>query len=254
MTRLKTSTHRLECLALSAMLLPAAAGAPGQSDMKSEPTNWTAAHKAMIRQIMRYGLTDERVLDAMRTVRRHAFIPESERVGDPYGDHPNPIGHGQTISQPYIVAYMTERIQVRPGEKVLEIGTGSGYQAAILAELGADVYTIEIVAPLAEHARRALEAEGYGRVHVRRGDGYQGWPEHAPFDAIIVTCAPDAVPPKLVEQLAEGGRMIVPVGEYGQRLVILRKREGRVERQDDLSVRFVPMVHGKDPEPSDPDP
>ena len=128
---------------------------------------------------------------------------------------------------------------------MLEIGTGSGYQAAILAELGADVYTIEIIPELADHARKALAEEGYAKVHVRTGDGYKGWPEHAPFDAIIVTCAPDDVPPALVEQLKDGGRMIVPVGEGTQRLVILRKKDGKVEKEEDLAVVFVPMVHGK---------
>jgi protein-L-isoaspartate(D-aspartate) O-methyltransferase len=196
-----------------------------------------------------YGIKDPRVLHAMGKARRHAYIPESHRrLADPYGDHPCPIGHNQTISQPFIVAYMTERLQLKPGEKVLEIGTGSGYQAAILAELGADVYSIEIVPELADHARRVLAAEGHGRVRVLTGDGYKGWAEHAPFDAVIVTCAPDDVPPALVEQLREGGRMIVPIGAGFQRLVILRKEAGGLRRADDLAVRFVPMVHA-DPEP-----
>ena len=200
----------------------------------------------MIATLKAYGIKDPEVLRAMETVRRHEYIPVSHRhAADPYGDHPCPIGHGQTISQPYIVAYMTERIAPETGDKVLEIGTGSGYQAAILAELGADVYTIEIIPELADHARKALAEEGYAKVHVRTGDGYKGWPEHAPFDAIIVTCAPDDVPPALVEQLRDGGRMIVPVGEGTQRLVILRKKDGEVEKEEDLAVVFVPMVHGK---------
>ena len=201
----------------------------------------------MISQIKAYGVTNERVLAAMSTVRRPEYIPEPYRAKtNPYGDHPCPIGHGQTISQPFIVAYMTQRIDPAPGEKILEIGTGSGYQAAILAELGADVFTIEIIPELAGHARRVLAAEGYPRVHVLSGDGYKGWPEYAPFDAIIVTCAPEDVPQALVDQLREGGRMIVPVGGLSQRLVILRKLHGRVQITDDLPVVFVPMVHGED--------
>jgi protein-L-isoaspartate(D-aspartate) O-methyltransferase len=208
---------------------------------------WDQAREAMVRQIERYGVRDEKILQAMRKVRRHLFIPRDHRPGaaTAYGDHPCPIGHGQTISQPYIVAYMTERLALKTGEKVLEVGTGSGYQAAVLAELGAKVYSIEIVPELAAHAARALAAEGYGNVKVLAGDGYRGWPEHAPFDAVIVTCAPEKVPRALVAQLREGGRMILPLGAYSQRLVLLRKREGKIEREDDIRVRFVPMVRGK---------
>jgi protein-L-isoaspartate(D-aspartate) O-methyltransferase len=193
-----------------------------------------------------YGIKDKAVLAAMAKVRRHMYIPMRYRWRcNPYGDYPCPIGYAQTISQPYIVAYMTEQMNVKTGEKVLEIGTGSGYQAAILAELGAEVCSIEIVRELAEHAKKVLKDEGYGKVKVLRGDGYKGWPEQAPFDVIIVTCAPEKVPKKLVEQLKEGGRMILPVGKYFQRLVILRKKKGKVIRENDLSVRFVPMVHEK---------
>lgn len=246
MRSLKTGRVRLEWVRLwwATWLLVSVCG---RADMKRDENQWMAERETMVRQVARYGVRDESVLNALRMVRRHEYIPEAARGGcDPYGDHPCPIGHGQTISQPYIVAYMTEQMRVRPGEKVLEIGTGSGYQAAILAELGAEVYSIEIVAPLAEHARRVLDAEGYGRVKVLTGDGYRGWPEHAPFDVVIVTCAPDDVPPELVDQLAEGGRMIVPVGRGIQRLVILLKRNGRVEKHADLSVRFVPMVRGSE--------
>ncbi len=203
----------------------------------------------MVDQIEAYGVRSTSVLDAMRKVRRHVYIPEGfGRVLDPYGDHPCPIGYGQTISQPFIVAYMTEKVAPQAGEKILEIGTGSGYQAAILAEMGAEVYSIEIVAELAAHARKVLAAEGYGQVKVLAGDGYQGWPDHAPFDVIIVTCAPESIPAALVQQLKEGGRMILPVGGdvHTQRLVILRKQEGNIVQQDDLMVRFVPMVKGRE--------
>ncbi len=217
-----------------------------RAETRARETDEAMGHTTMIAQIERYGIRDPRVIRAMAQVQRHRFIPEKYlEACNAYGDHPCPIGFGQTISQPFIVAYMTERIAPEAGEKVLEIGTGSGYQAAILAELGADVYSIEIIPELADHARRALSEEGYAKVHVRTGDGYKGWPEHAPFDAIIVTCAPDDVPPALVEQLKDGGRMIVPVGEGAQRLVILRKKDGKAEKEEDLAVVFVPMVHGK---------
>lgn len=201
------------------------------------------AREVMVRQLIAYGIQDEKVIAAMRKVRRHNFLPAGYFSRDAYGDHPLPIGHGQTISQPYIVAYMTERIAPRPGEKVLEIGTGSGYQAAVLAELGADVYSIEIVAELASHSTAVLAREGY-KCTVKYGDGYQGWPEHAPFSVIIVTCAPEELPEKLVEQLADGGRMILPLGASFQRLVILRKKGGSFVTEDDLPVRFVPMIKG----------
>lgn len=207
---------------------------------------WTAARAEMMRQLRVYGVRDGRVLEAMNKIWRHRFIPEKYLgLVSPYGDHPCPIGYGQTISQPYIVAYMTEKIDPKPGENILEIGTGSGYQAAVLAEMGADVYTIEIVPELAEHAGNVLKAEGYSGVHVLAGDGYKGWPEFAPFDAVIVTCAPEEVPQALVDQLRDGGRMILPLGVGFQRLVILRKKGGQVEIQEDLPVAFVPMVHGK---------
>jgi len=226
------------------------AGRPA-ADTGERPTeraveDWPEERAFMVQQLEAYGVADQRVLDAMAKVRRHVYIPAGYRSrAAAYGDHPGPIGHGQTISQPYIVAYMTEKMQVRPGEKVLEIGTGSGYQAAVLAELGARVYSIEIVAPLAEHARSALRDEGYANVRVLTGDGYKGWPDHAPFDVIIVTCAPSDVPTALVEQLAEGGRMILPLGALNQRLVILRKTKGQAHMEEDLPVRFVPMVRGQ---------
>ena len=216
-------------------------------DSKTGQNRWDRGREAMVAQLRAHKIKDARVLDAMAKVKRHVYIPESFRASsDPYGDHPCAIGHGQTISQPYIVAYMTEQMDIEEGEKVLEIGTGSGYQAAVLAELGGDVYSIEIVPELAVHARQVLAVEGYQQVHVRTGDGYKGWPEHAPFDVIVVTCAPENVPAALVQQLREGGRMILPVGTHSQRLIILRKRQGRIHREEDLPVRFVPMVRGRD--------
>ncbi len=201
---------------------------------------------AMVDLLRTYGIKDQRILDAMKKIRRHLFIPEEYRgKSDPYGDHPCPIGHGQTISQPFIVAYMTERMDLKKGEKVLEIGTGSGYQAAILAELGVEVYSIEIIPELAEHAKKTLAAQKYEGVHLLTGDGYKGWPKHSPFDAIVITCAPEEVPQALVEQLKDGGRMILPLGGGAQRLVILRKKGGKVETEKDIPVIFVPMVHGK---------
>jgi protein-L-isoaspartate(D-aspartate) O-methyltransferase len=188
-------------------------------------------------------IRDERVLDAMRKVPRHRFVPPPYRK-NAYDDHPLPIGEGQTISQPYIVAKMTELLELTPDSRVLEIGTGSGYQAAVLAELAGEVYSIEIVEPLGRRAAGVLEDLGYGDIHLRIGDGYRGWPEAAPFDAIIVTCAPERVPDPLQKQLAEGGRLVIPVGSqfWGQELVLIRKRRGELVRQDLLPVRFVPMT------------
>ena len=188
------------------------------------------------------GISDPATLEAMRAVPRHEFLPLRLRE-EAYGDYPLPIGHGQTISQPYIVAFMTEAIRPQPGEKILEIGAGSGYQAAVLAQMGADVYSIEIVEPLAEMARQTLERLGYKNAHVKHGDGYRGWPERAPFDAVIVTCAPDKIPPDLIAQLRDGGRMIIPVGGgMEQELILLRKQGERIEKQAVLPVRFVPMT------------
>ena len=214
------------------------------SDAKPPATgDLTAQRHTMVdQQIAARGVSDPATLEAMRTVPRHEFLPLRLR-NEAYMDYPLPIGHGQTISQPYIVAFMTEAIRPQPGEKILEIGAGSGYQAAILAQMGADVYTVEIVEPLAEMARQTLERLGYKNAQVRHGDGYRGWPEHAPFDAIIVTCAPDKIPPDLVAQLKDGGRMIIPVGGgMNQELVLLRKQGDQIEKQSVLPVRFVPMT------------
>jgi len=194
------------------------------------------------RQIAAREVRDPRVLAAMRAVPRHEFVPAEVRA-NAHEDSPLPIGHGQTISQPYIVALMTEQLALQPTQRVLEIGTGSGYQAAVLAKLVAEVFTIEIVEPLAKRAAADLARLGFKNVQVRAGDGYQGWPEAAPFDAIIVTCAPDHVPEPLVRQLKEGGRMVIPVGEFGaQQLYVLGKRAGKIEQRAILPVRFVPMT------------
>ncbi|MBI5689807.1 MAG: protein-L-isoaspartate(D-aspartate) O-methyltransferase [Verrucomicrobia bacterium] len=192
------------------------------------------------------GVRDPLVLAAMRRVPRHLFVPR-ELWGDAYADHPLPIGHGQTISQPSLVAYMTEILKLDREARVLEVGTGSGYQAAILAEIVREVCTIEIVRPLGETAEQLLARLGYRNVQVRVGDGYRGWPERAPFDAIIVTCAPERVPPALTQQLKPGGRMCIPVGpvQGAQELLLLVKRaDGTMEQQAVLPVRFVPMTGG----------
>ena len=199
------------------------------------------------RQIIARGVKNPGVIRAMEKVKRHLFVPERYRAYS-YDDRPLPIGEGQTISQPYIVAFMTEALDLKPKDRVLEIGTGSGYQAAILAELVNDVYTIEIIGKLAKRARQTLEKQGYQNIHVKTGDGYKGWPDKAPFDAIIVTCAPEKIPRPLVRQLKEGGRMIIPVGTAGsiQRLVKLTKKDGKIKQQEEMLVRFVPMVKGSE--------
>jgi len=193
-------------------------------------------------QIAARGVTDPAVLEAMRTVRRHWFVP-----GAPpelaYADRPLPIGHGQTISQPFIVAYMTQLVQPDPNDRALEVGTGSGYQAAVLAEVVDSVYTIEIVPELARMATDRLARMGYDNVRVRAGDGYRGWPEHAPFDIIVVTAAPERIPPPLLDQLAEGGRLVIPVGPEGetQELTLVTKTNGQLTRERITPVRFVPF-------------
>jgi protein-L-isoaspartate(D-aspartate) O-methyltransferase len=193
-------------------------------------------------QIRGRGISDAAVLKAMEAVPRHLFVP-SEMRDMAYEDTPLPIGHGQTISQPYIVALMSQLLAVQTGQQVLEIGTGSGYQAAVLAEMGANVFTIEIVPELGRQATRVLETLGFKNIEVKIGDGYKGWPEHAPFDAIIVTCAPTRIPEPLTEQLAEGGRMVIPSGErYNQQLLLLIKQAGKIKQEKIVDVRFVPMV------------
>ena len=219
----------------------------GSADMARDSSDpWTARRLAMVEdQLAAPGrdIRDALVLAVMREVPRHEFVPEAQRPFA-YADSALPIGHGQTISQPFIVAFMTEQLAPRPGDRVLEIGTGSGYQAAVLARLVREVFTIEIVEPLGRRAAADLARLGFTNVQVRMGDGYLGWPEAAPFDAIIVTCAPEAVPAPLVAQLREGGRMIIPVGPQGgpQQLYRLEKRGGRLEQTAVLPVAFVPMT------------
>jgi protein-L-isoaspartate(D-aspartate) O-methyltransferase len=230
----------LYLLAAWVMPPPACAAAPEDGYLK--------ARLAMVHeQIKARGVQDPAVLKAMQEVPRHLFVPESLR-DQAYADHPLPIGQDQTISQPFIVAYMTEALKLKGNEKVLEIGTGSGYQAAILARIAKEVYSMEILRPLYEQAQARLAGLGFANVHLRAGDGYLGWPEKAPFDAIMVTAAPEEVPPKLVEQLKPGGRMVLPVGRafFVQKPVLLEKDEdGRVRTRTLELVRFVPMVRGK---------
>ena len=193
----------------------------------------------VVEQIQERGVADAPVLAAMRAVPRHLFVPDSLRHLA-YEDRPLPIGHGQTISQPYIVAHMSEALEVRPEHRVLEIGTGSGYQAAVLSRLAREVYTIEIVPELAKEA--AAQLKPYGNVQVREGDGYAGWPERAPFDRIMVTAAPERIPQPLIDQLAAGGRMVIPVGTAEQWMTVLEKTSRGVVQRRTIPVRFVPFT------------
>ena len=218
----------------------AAANTNGPTAPKAFPRAKERA--AMVaKQLAARAIRDARVLAAMGKVPRHRFIPEEGRA-EAYADHPVRIGHRQTISQPYIVAFMSQALQLKPGDRVLEIGTGSGYQAAILGELVKEVYTIEILEPLGKRSKALLKDLGYRNIHVRVGDGYQGWPGKAPFDAIIVTAAPPKVPQPLLDQLKVGGRMIIPVGTQRQGLVLIRRTETGYERKNVLGVMFVPMT------------
>ncbi|HEX9725529.1 MAG TPA: protein-L-isoaspartate(D-aspartate) O-methyltransferase [Vicinamibacteria bacterium] len=204
--------------------------------------DWSRQRLAMVeRQIVSRGISNPRVLEAMRTVPRHLFVPAYVRAMA-YADHPLLIGEGQTISQPYIVAFMTELLDPQPEDKVLEVGTGSGYQAAVLAGLASHVYTIEILPSLAQRAEETLHANGYHNVTVITGDGYRGLPDVAPFDGIIVTAAPEEVPPSLLEQLAVGGRMVIPVGAVYQELQVIERTEKGFDTKSVLPVRFVPMT------------
>jgi protein-L-isoaspartate(D-aspartate) O-methyltransferase len=215
---------------------------------KQEPWWTSRAEKMVDSQIIARGVRDNGVIRAMKITPRHLFVPEQLRE-QAYRDHPLPIGMGQTISQPYIVALMTEYLELSGTEKVLEIGTGSGYQAAILAQLADTCYSIEVVRELAEQAGQRLGDMGYGNVVVKWGDGYQGWPEHAPYDCIIITAAPETIPEKLVDQLAEDGRMVLPVGGHFQELILITKTSRGVKRRTIIPVRFVPMIHPEDPIP-----
>ncbi len=224
-------------------LLFAAIATTGCGQQAPTAADLAAQRQGMVeQQLKRRGIKDERVLAAMAKVPREEFIPADARPSA-YEDGPLPIGYDQTISQPYVVAFMTEQLRPKQSDHVLEIGSGSGYQAAILGELVAEVYTIEIVEPLAKSAEATLQRLGYNNVHIKAGDGYKGWPEEAPFDAIIVTCAPEKVPQPLVDQLKDGGRMVIPVGErFAQQLYLLEKKNGQLKESVTLPVRFVPML------------
>lgn len=216
------------------------AAPPGQADTRAD----AARRRAMVaEQIAARGVRDPRVLRAMRTVPRHLFVPPALRE-QAYLDQPLPIGADQTISQPYMVAFMTEALRIRPGDKVLEVGTGSGYQAAVLAEAGAEVFSIEILDELAARARETLARAGYGRVRVRTGDGFHGWPEEAPFDAVIVTAAAGEIPRPLLDQVRDGGRLLLPLetGGESQVLTLVEKTAGETRARPLLPVRFVPMT------------
>jgi len=224
--------------------LPTEHGYSADASIASEPASIERTRMQMVRdQIQARGISSPSVLNAMRRAQRHLFVPDAQRPYA-YEDRPLPIGHGQTISQPYIVALMTDLIQPKPHFNVLEIGAGSGYQAAVLAELVDHVYTLEIVQPLATWADERLRMAGYSNVTVRHADGYYGWPEHAPFDAIVVTAAAPHIPPPLIEQLKEGGRMIIPIGSLfrTQQLVLVEKKEGTITTRNMLPVRFVPFT------------
>jgi len=214
------------------------------SDAQAPEEHARARERMVQEQLEGRDIRDPRVLEAMRHVPRHELVPQGVRPYA-YEDRPLPIGRGQTISQPYVVAAMTEALALDGHERVLEVGTGSGYQAAVLSSLCREVYSIELEPELADRARADLDRLGYHNVHVRRGDGYRGWPEQAPFDAIVVTAAPPEVPQALIEQLAVGGRMAIPVGETFQDLLLLRRTDEGVERKVLMGVRFVPMRHGE---------
>lgn len=227
------------CAVLSIAAL--ACGACGTAAQRGS-RDWDAERRRMVdEQLEARDIRNARVLETMLSVPRHLFVPEPQRA-EAYSDSPLPIGHDQTISQPYIVAFMTQALDVEPDHRVLEIGTGSGYQAAVLSALAKDVYTIEIVGPLAARARETLTGLGYRNIQVRTGNGYFGWPEHAPYDRIMVTAAPDEVPTALVQQLKIGGLMAIPVGAVIQELRILRRTATGLQTLSTLPVRFVPMT------------
>jgi protein-L-isoaspartate(D-aspartate) O-methyltransferase len=233
-------TKRNNILSLITLLVFAATPASSAGILETE---FDALRREMVdRQLRGRDIDDPAVLRAMTVVPRDLFVPSNIR-SLAYEDSPLPIGHDQTISQPYIVALMSQLLSPAPGDRVLEIGTGSGYQAAVLAEMGAEIYTVEIVPELARRSEKLLGELSYDNVTVKTGDGYKGWPEHAPFDGIIVTCAPTTIPTPLKDQLAEGGRMVIPAGErHAQKLYLLTKKNGKIVQQKIIDVRFVPMV------------
>ena len=241
--RSQDRSTRVLLLMVRFLIIAAALICVSCSPAQTQVADFAGQRERMVKeQIVMRGLVAERVLSALRKVPREEFVPAEYRA-ESYTDKALPIGYDQTISQPYIVAFMTEELQPQPRDRVLEVGTGSGYQAAILAELVAEVYTIEIIEPLAKKAEATLQRLGYKNVHVKTGDGYKGWPERAPFDSIIVTCAPERVPQPLLDQLKEGGRMIIPVGaKFAQELYLFEKKNGRLQQSAVLPVRFVPML------------
>lgn len=238
-------SSRIVALMLGLILLASTACTRPLYELTDAPQHseqeFAAQRRKLIEILKSQGITDTRVLNAMLKVPRHKFVPDSQRHLA-YQNRALPIAHDQTISQPFIVGYMTEAAEIGAGEKVLEIGTGSGYQAAVLAELAKEVYSIEIIPELADSARNLLRDMGYKNMVVKTGNGYLGWPEHAPFDAIIVTAAPDEVPQALVDQLAVGGKMVVPVGSRFQEMVIITRSESGVVQRRTIKVAFVPMV------------
>lgn len=236
------SRRTLLSLVLVLACAMACMAASPQAPQPPKDAELAEARQEMVEDIRARGVKDAAVLAAVGSVPRHLFIPEGER-SNAYEDRPLPIGYGQTISQPYIVALMTSLLGLRPNSRVLEVGTGSGYQAAVLARLADQVYSVEILKPLGERARRTLAELGYKNVRVRVGDGYKGWPDAAPFDAIIVTAAPPSIPEPLLKQLKTGGKLVIPVGKTYQDLIVMTKRrDGGFDRESVLPVRFVPMT------------
>jgi len=241
----------LHYLSIICILFLNCSGTTRKDDMSGNQSTQEAwwisrAEKMVESQILSRGIRDEDVIRVMKQTPRHRFVPENLKE-QAYKDHPLPIGGGQTISQPYIVALMTEYLNLTGTEKVLEIGTGSGYQAAILAQLVDTVYSIEVVQKLASEAGKILKDLDYQNVVVKWGDGYQGWPGHAPFDRIIITAAPETIPEILVDQLAIGGRMVLPVGSHFQELILITKNQKGIKRKNIIPVRFVPMIHPDKP-------
>lgn len=247
-----TARHLIEFVLCLMLLATPACTTKSFSELTSAPQlseeEFSAQRRKLIELLKSQGITKTRVLEAMLKVPRHKFVPASHR-NLAYQNRALPISHEQTISQPFIVGYMTQAAEIEPGEKVLEIGTGSGYQAAVLGELAKEVYTIEIIPALADSARNLLREMRYKNVQVKTGNGYLGWPEHAPFDAIVVTAAPDEVPQALVDQLAVGGTMVVPVGSRSQQMTIITRSESGVVERRTIPVAFVPMVEKPTPTP-----